>query len=85
VIGRVFRAARVAHRLRLFDRDGYPIRLPLFGPAFVLEPEAQTVWQQVSFDDANDGLGDVALGTTSGASGWIGLRGRSAPIGSGWS
>ena len=55
---------------------GYPIRLPVFGPGFVLEPQAQIVWQRVSFDDANDGLGDVALGTTSGASGRIGLRGR---------
>jgi outer membrane autotransporter protein len=55
---------------------GYPIRLPVFGPGFVLEPEAQIVWQQVSFDDANDGLGEVALGTTSGASGRIGLRGK---------
>jgi outer membrane autotransporter protein len=55
---------------------GYPIPLPLFGPGFVLEPQAQIVWQHVSFDDANDGLGEVALGTTSGASGRIGLRGR---------
>ena len=42
----------------------------------MLEPQAQIVWQQVSFDDANDGLGEVALGTTSGASGRIGLRGK---------
>ncbi len=55
---------------------GYPVRLPMFGPGFVLEPQAQIVWQRVSFDDANDGLGMVALGTTSGASGRIGLRGR---------
>ena len=55
---------------------GYPIRLPMFGPGFVLEPQAQIVWQHVSFDDANDGLGEVALGTTSGASGRIGLRGK---------
>ena len=55
---------------------GYPIRLPVFGPGFVLEPQAQIVWQRVSFDDANDGLGQVGLGTTSGASGRIGLRGR---------
>jgi len=55
---------------------GYPVPLPLFGPGFVLEPQAQIVWQRVSFDDANDGLGEVALGTTSGASGRIGLRGR---------
>src|SRR4029077_1744061 len=50
---------------------GYPVPLPLFGPGFVLEPQAQIVWQHVSFDDANDGLGEVALGTTSG-----GLRGK---------
>ena len=48
----------------------------MFGPGFVLEPQAQIVWQRVSFDDANDGLGQVALGTTSGASGRIGVRGR---------
>ncbi len=48
----------------------------MFGPGFVLEPQAQIVWQRVSFDDANDGLGQVALGTTSGASGRIGLRGK---------
>ena len=55
---------------------GYPIHLPVLGPGFVLEPQAQIVWQRVSFDDANDGLGAVALGTTSGASGRIGLRGK---------
>ena len=46
---------------------GYPIRLPIFGPGFVLEPEAQIVWQRVSFDDANDGLG---------RSGWARRQGR---------
>jgi outer membrane autotransporter protein len=55
---------------------GYPIPLPWFGPGFVLEPESQIIWQQVSFDDANDGLGPVGLGTTSGASGRLGLRGK---------
>ena len=60
---------------------GYPVRLPLFGLGFVLEPQAQIVWQHVSFDDANDGLGEVALGTTSGASGRIGLRGRWTIVG----
>ena len=60
---------------------GYPIPLPVFGPGFVLEPQGQIVWQRVSFDDANDGLGDVALGTTSGASGRIGLRGRWTIVG----
>ena len=60
---------------------GYPARLPLFGPGFVLEPQAQIVWQHVSFDDTNDGLGEVALGTTSGASGRIGLRGQWTIVG----
>ena len=32
---------------------GHPIYLPMFGPGFVLEPQAQIVWQRVSFDDAN--------------------------------
>ena len=60
---------------------GYPIPLSMFGPGFVLEPQAQIIWQHVSFDDANDGLGNVALGTTSGASGRIGLRGRWTIVG----
>ena len=59
---------------------GYPIPLPL-GPLFVLEPEAQIIWQQVSFNQANDGLGPVALGTTSGATGRLGLRGMWTIIG----
>ena len=53
---------------------GYPIPLPL-GPRFVLEPQAQIIWQQVSFTQANDGLGPVGLGTTSGPTGRVGLRG----------
>jgi len=55
--------------------SGYPIPLPL-GPNFVLEPQAQIIWQQVSFDDANDGLGLVGLGSTAGPIGRIGLRGQ---------
>jgi len=55
---------------------GYPIPVPALGPGFVLEPQGQIVWQHVSFDDANDGLGDIGLGSTSGASGRLGLRGR---------
>ena len=55
---------------------GYPIPLPWFGPRFVLEPEGQIIWQQVSFQNANDGLGPVGLGTTSGVSGRLGLRGK---------
>jgi outer membrane autotransporter protein len=41
-----------------------------------LEPQAQIIWQQVGFGDANDGLGQVALGTTSGFTGRLGVRGR---------
>jgi outer membrane autotransporter protein len=54
---------------------GYPIPLPL-GPGFALEPQAQIIWQRVAFDDANDGLGPVGLGTTSGPIGRLGLRGQ---------
>ncbi|MBR0828151.1 autotransporter outer membrane beta-barrel domain-containing protein [Bradyrhizobium manausense] len=54
---------------------GYPIPLPL-GPRFVIEPQAQLIWQRVSFADANDGLGLVAPGSTSGPTGRLGVRGR---------
>ena len=53
---------------------GYPIPLPL-GPRFVLEPQAQIIWQQVTFQDSNDGLGPIGLGSTSGATGRLGVRG----------
>jgi outer membrane autotransporter protein len=56
--------------------SGYPILLPFFGPRFVLEPQAQIIWQQVAFDNARDGLGPVGLGTTSGATGRLGVRGQ---------
>jgi len=55
---------------------GYPIQLPQFGPGFVLEPQAQVAWQWVSFDSANDGLGQVALGTTTTTIGRLGLKGK---------
>ncbi|SFL62419.1 outer membrane autotransporter barrel domain-containing protein [Bradyrhizobium sp. NFR13] len=55
---------------------GYPISLPWFGPGFVLEPQGQIIWQRVSFRDDNDGLGPVGLGTTSGATGRLGMRGK---------
>jgi outer membrane autotransporter protein len=54
---------------------GYPVPLRL-GPRFVLEPQAQIIWQQVTLNQDNDGLGPVALGTTSGATGRLGLRGQ---------
>jgi fibronectin-binding autotransporter adhesin len=55
---------------------GSPFALPQLGPGFVLEPQAQILWQEVSFQRRNDGLGDVDLGDTTGPTGRIGLRGR---------
>lgn len=55
---------------------GYPFALPAFGPGFVLEPQAQIIGQHVQFDDTNDEFGDVALGTTNGATGRVGARAR---------
>jgi outer membrane autotransporter protein len=52
----------------------WPQSWPQLGPGFVIEPQGQILWQWVHFNDKNDGLGDVALGTTTGASGRIGLR-----------
>ena len=42
----------------------------------MLEPQGQILWQHVSFSQANDGLGAVALGSTSGATGRLGVRGQ---------
>ena len=55
---------------------GYPFALPQFGPGFVIEPQAQILWQRVAFEHDNDGLGDVGLGTTSGTSGRVGVRAK---------
>ncbi|WP_245623866.1 autotransporter family protein [Paraburkholderia nodosa] len=54
---------------------GYPFRLPL-GPGFVLEPQAQIIWQHVGLNEEADGLGAVDPGSTSGVTGRIGLRGQ---------
>jgi len=56
--------------------SGYPIPLPQLGWGFVLEPQAQVLWQWVSFDHGNDGLGPVALGTSSGGTARVGLKGK---------
>jgi outer membrane autotransporter protein len=53
---------------------GYPFAWPQLGPGFVIEPQAQILWQKVSFGQRNDGLGDVALGDTTGPTGRIGLK-----------
>jgi outer membrane autotransporter protein len=52
----------------------WPQSWPQLGPGFVIEPQGQILWQKVSFRNGNDGLGDVALGDTTGPSGRIGLR-----------
>jgi len=54
----------------------YPIALPVFGPGFVLEPQAQVLWQYVNFDSGNDGLGPVALSTTSETTARVGVKGK---------
>ncbi|MDR2872037.1 MAG: autotransporter outer membrane beta-barrel domain-containing protein, partial [Xanthomonadaceae bacterium] len=54
---------------------GYPIPLPQFGTSFVLEPQAQVLGQWTDFNRANDGLGQVALGSTSGGAARAGLKG----------
>ena len=56
--------------------SGYPIALPQLGFGFVLEPQAQVLWQWVSFDAGNDGLGPVALGTTSETTARVGVKGK---------
>jgi outer membrane autotransporter protein len=67
---------------------GYPIPIPLsFAPRFFLEPQGQILWQHTSFRTANDGEGPVGLGTTSGATGRLGLRAQSTittPSGQVW-
>jgi outer membrane autotransporter protein len=55
---------------------GYPIALPALGFGFVLEPQSQVLWQYVSFDSGNDGLGPVALGTSSETTARLGLKGK---------
>jgi outer membrane autotransporter protein len=55
---------------------GVPFAFPQLGPGFVLQPQGQILWQKVSFGQRNDGLGEVALGDTTGPTGRIGLRGK---------
>jgi len=54
---------------------GYPIPLPL-GPHFILEPQGQIIYQRVGFHDAFDNEATIGLGTTSGATGRLGVRGQ---------
>jgi outer membrane autotransporter protein len=61
---------------------GYPIALPPLGPGFALEPEAQVLWQTVKFDQSNDAFGNVALNSTFGWTGRLGLRAKWDVVGS---
>ncbi len=54
---------------------GYPVPLP-FGPRFVLEPQAQIIWQRVDFGRESDAFGLVDLGTTSGTTSRLGRLGQ---------
>ncbi|TBR40390.1 MULTISPECIES: autotransporter outer membrane beta-barrel domain-containing protein [Dyella] len=54
---------------------GYPIRLS-WGPNFILEPQAQAIWQHVWFRTVADAFSTVSLGSSSGVTGRIGLRGQ---------
>jgi len=54
---------------------GYPLHF-MVGAPFILEPQAQVIWQHVSFSNGNDGIGDVSLGSTTGTTGRIGVRGQ---------
>ncbi len=53
---------------------GYPVALPMLGPRFILEPQAQILWQHVAFGQNSDDLEIVNLGSTSGVTGRLGLR-----------
>ena len=39
-------------------------------------PQAQVIWQHVGFSEADDGLTSVDLGSTSGTTGRLGVRGQ---------
>src|SRR5262249_55621757 len=54
---------------------GHPLRLA-FGPGFVLEPQGHLIFQHVGFGARTDELTSVDLGTTSGTTGRLGLRGQ---------
>ena len=54
---------------------GYPLRLS-WGPRFVLEPQLQVIWQHVWFRRADDAFSRVSLGSSSGVTGRVGLRGQ---------
>jgi outer membrane autotransporter protein len=58
---------------------GYPIPMP-FWQRFILEPQAQIIWQHVGFNHDFDGFETIALGSTSGATGRLGLLAQSTIV-----
>lgn len=50
---------------------GYPIPI---AQDWALEPQAQIIWQHLSFDDQNDGFSNVAFDTYNGFTGRVGAR-----------
>jgi outer membrane autotransporter protein len=55
---------------------GYPIALPQLGSSFVLEPQAQAIWQHTNFGPTHDSASEIQLGSTNGTTGRLGLRGK---------
>lgn len=55
---------------------GYPIALPQLGSGFVLEPQAQAIWQHTNFGPTHDNASEIQLGSTYGTTGRLGLRGK---------
>ena len=55
---------------------GYPIALPQLGSSFVLEPQAQAIWQHTNFGPTQDSASEIQLGSTNGTTGRLGLRGK---------
>lgn len=54
---------------------GYPFSTPLAHGNFVLAPQLQLIWQQVRFAHSQDAAGAVAVGSTSGLTGRLGVSG----------
>lgn len=53
---------------------GYPFALSSLVNGFTLEPQAQLIWQQTRFKEAQDHQSSVAFGNVSGLTGRVGLR-----------
>lgn len=55
---------------------GYPFALSSLSEGFTLEPQAQLIWQQTRFKQAQDHQSSVAFGNVSGLTGRVGLRAK---------